>query len=117
MSKKTPADLLRDVLHELADIADFTREGREAFLTDSKTRKAVIRSYEIVGEIAKRLPESLRDEHSSVNWNQLIRFRDFLAHHYEEVLIEYVWQAVEDVPLLQASLRQVLADITAPPDE
>lgn len=117
MSKKTPADFLRDMLHELADIADFTQEGREAFLTDSKTRKAVIRSYEIIGEIAKRLPENLRDKHSSVNWNQLIRFRDFLAHHYEEILIEYVWQAVEDLALLQASLERVLAEITAPPNE
>ena len=38
---KTTADYLRDILHELDDIIEFTRAGREAFEGDVKTRKAV----------------------------------------------------------------------------
>lgn len=54
MSKKQPAEYLRDMLRELDDIAAFTADGKVA-----KTRKAVIRSYEVIGEIAKRLPEDV----------------------------------------------------------
>ncbi|MCC6800896.1 MAG: DUF86 domain-containing protein [Anaerolineae bacterium] len=111
MSKKQPADYLRDMLRELDDIAMFTTEGKTAFLADIKTRKAVIRSYEIIGEIAKRLPDDVWAASSQIDWRKLISFRDFLAHHYEEVILEYVWDAVEDLPALQAAIVQVLADV------
>jgi uncharacterized protein with HEPN domain len=101
MSRKTPSDYLRDMLRELDDIAAFTASGRATFMTDTKTRKAVIRSYEVLGEIAKRLPEDLREATPELDWRRLIGFRDFLAHHYEEVILESIWVAVEDLPNLR----------------
>lgn len=101
MSRKTPADYLRDMLRELDDVATFTVSGKATFLVDAKTRKAVIRSYEVIGEITKRLPADLRAANPSVDWGRLIVFRDFLAHHYEEVILENVWSAVEDLPNLR----------------
>lgn len=108
MSRKTPSDYLRDVLRELDDIASFTSAGKQTFLLDAKTRKAVIRSYEVIGEIAKRLPADLRQRDTQINWQKLIGFRDFLAHHYEEVILENVWSAVEDLPNLRAAVETLL---------
>jgi uncharacterized protein with HEPN domain len=115
MSKKTPADYLRDLLNELDDIEAFTAGGRDVFMADRKTRKAVIRSYEIIGEICKRLPSDLRSSYPQVDWQRLIRFRDFLAHYYEEVIIGNVWAAVEDLPNLRADVQAILDGL--PPDE
>ena len=115
MSKKTPADYLRDMLHELDDVAAFTTEGKAAFRADAKTRKAVIRSYEVIGEIAKRLPDDVRSANTQLDWRKLIGFRDFLAHHYEEVILDFVWEAVEDLPALRAAVEAILAKL--PPDE
>ena len=117
MSKKTPADYLRDMLRELDDIAAFTTEGKTVFMVDARTRKAVIRSYEVIGEIAKRLPADLRDQNPQLDWQTLIGFRDFLAHHYEEVILEYVWTAVEDLPNLRAAVEVLLAESDETPDE
>ncbi|MBZ0289721.1 MAG: DUF86 domain-containing protein [Anaerolineae bacterium] len=117
MSKKTPADYLRDLLSELNDITEYTRAGRETFAADNKTRKAVIRSYEVIGEIAKRLPDDLRENHPHIPWSQLIRFRDFLAHHYDEVILETVWVAVEDLPTLRAAVEALLAAIDVDDDD
>ncbi len=77
MSKKTTVDYLRDILRELDDIEAFTTEGKLAFLLDAKTRKAVIRSYEVIGEIAKRLPDDFRMKYPQLDWRKLIGFRDF----------------------------------------
>ncbi|HMN15459.1 MAG TPA: hypothetical protein PKD55_24345 [Bellilinea sp.] len=55
MSKESPADCLRDLLGELDDIEAFVSKGRTVFFTDTKTRKAVIRSVEVVGEMDERL--------------------------------------------------------------
>lgn len=108
MSRKTPSDYLRDVLRELDDITSFTSAGKQTFLLDAKTRKAVICSYEVIGEIAKRLPADLRQRDTQINWQKLIGFWDFLAHHYEEVILENVWSAVEDLPNLRAAVETLL---------
>lgn len=47
---RTNADYLRDMVQELDDIAHFTLEGEASFMRDVKTQKAVIRSYEVIGE-------------------------------------------------------------------
>ena len=110
MSQKTSADYLRDILNELADVAAFTESGQAAFMVDIKTQKAVIRSYEVIGEIAKRLPQTLRDQHPEIDWRRLMNFRDFLAHNYDLVLIDRLWIAVEDLPILQAAIEAIVSD-------
>jgi uncharacterized protein with HEPN domain len=67
-----------------------------------------VRSYEIIGEICKRLPEDMRKAHPEVDWRKLTGFRDYLAHNYEYILLRYVWEAVEDVPRLKAAINEIL---------
>jgi uncharacterized protein with HEPN domain len=111
MTAKNPAGYLRDLLQELADIAAFTVDGEAAFAQDVKTQKAVIRSYEVIGEIAKRLPTDLRDAHDQIDWRKLITFRDFLAHNYDKVVLRYLWDAGEDLPKLQAAIEKMLQEL------
>jgi uncharacterized protein with HEPN domain len=105
------ADYLRDILQELDDIAAFTADGKDAFMADVKTQKAVIRSYEVIGEICKRLPADLRAAYPQVDWRNLITFRDFLAHNYELIGLRYVWDAVEDLPTLRAAIEALLGSL------
>lgn len=106
---------LQDLLAYLQRISQFTADGRDTFLADEKTQFAVIRAYEVIGEIAKRLSQVTRDENPNINWRRLIGFRDFLAHNYEEIILEFVWKAVEDLPNLQAAVEVLLSDF--PNDE
>ncbi len=117
MSNKRAVDYVKDLLRELDDIAAFTEDGQQVFFADVKTQKAVIRSYEIIGEIAKRLPRSLRDEIPEIDWRQLINFRDFLAHNYDRVAVRLLWAAVEDVPRLRSAVGAMLADLEANENE
>jgi uncharacterized protein with HEPN domain len=104
---------LEDLLTYIQRISQFTVEGKDSFLKDEKTQFAVIRAYEVIGEIAKRLPQNLRDSNPNINWRQLIGFRDFLAHNYEEIILEFVWKAVEDLPNLQTAFEVLLAALTS----
>ncbi|GIV82160.1 MAG: DUF86 domain-containing protein [Anaerolineae bacterium] len=114
---RTNADYLRDILRELDDIATFTAEGKDVFMADTKTQKAVIRSYEVIGEICKRLPAELRAANPQLDWRKLIAFRDFLAHNYELIALRYVWDAVEDLPALRAAFESMLAALDEGLDE
>lgn len=110
MSKST-ADYLYDILREIDDIIAFTVEGEAVFMQDVKTQKAVIRSYEVIGEIGKRLPDDFRTANTSIDWRRLITFRDFLAHNYELIGLRYVWDAVKDVHNLRETVKSLIENL------
>ena len=103
---------LKDMLDHIQMISDFSVDGRDTFMSDLKTRLAIIRAYEVIGEIAKRLPQSFRDDNPQIKWRKLIGFRDFLAHNYEEIILDFVWNAVEDLPSLRADVAALLASLS-----
>ncbi len=105
---KTNVDYVRDIVEELEDILTFTSEGQQTFMESEVIQKAVVRSYEVIGEICKRLPSELRDANAQINWRKLITFRDFLVHNYDKINLRYVWEAVEDAPALRAAFRELL---------
>lgn len=96
---------------------EFTRDGREDFFADEKTQMAIIRAYEIIGEIAKRIPDDLLDQQPQAEWKQIKGFRDFLAHNYDEVIMKIVWGAVEKLPILRAAVESILKDLPTESDE
>lgn len=106
MSKgKAAGDYLQDMLDYLDRIARYTQAGREAFYADKKTQDATIRCYEVIGEIVKRLPETIQKTNPQIDWRTLAGFRDFLSHNYDEIILEFVWQAIEDLPKLRAKVQ------------
>jgi uncharacterized protein with HEPN domain len=56
-------------------IREYTVEGEAAFLGDSKTRDAVVRKFEVIGEATKRLSPTLREQAPEIPWGRLARFR------------------------------------------
>jgi len=106
---KFDRDYLLDMQDYINKVAHFTREGRDAFFADERTQLAVMRAYEVIGEIAKRLPEDLLNQHPEVEWRKIKSFRDYLAHHYDEVVLQTVWLAVEKLPALRRAVESLLA--------
>lgn len=107
-------DYLDDLLVYIVDIETFTATGQEAFNADKKTQLAVMRGYEVIGEIIKRLPQPLLDAYPQVEWKAIKGFRDFLIHQYDAVDLAIVWNAVEKLPVLKAAVSAMRADL---PDE
>jgi uncharacterized protein with HEPN domain len=87
----------------------YTQGGRDEFLEDPKTQDAVVRSFEVMGEAAKRVPQPIRDLAPEIPWRSLAGFRDVLIHQYEGVDLDEVWKRIaEDLPPLTASLGTLL---------
>lgn len=102
---------LLDILTYLKDIETFTADGRDVFTQDRKTHFAVIRAYEVIGEIVKRLPADLLNIQPQVEWQDIKEFRDFLAHNYERVQLDIVWGAVKKLPQLKEAIETLLKSI------
>lgn len=93
---------LLDILLMARDARDFTRNPtRESFAADRQCQYAVIRCFEVIGEVSKRLAPETRQQYSSIEWNAMARMRDMLIHSYGKVDLDDVWETVNrDIPRL-----------------
>lgn len=103
-------DYLLDMREALSDIQTFTAGmSQEDFLRDKKTRNAVLRSLEVLGEAAGKIPRPLREQNPGLPWPEMIGLRNRLIHEYFGVDYDIVWQTIRvDLPLLDAPLDAMI---------
>ncbi len=88
---------IKDILNSIDKIESFI-EGMdfEEFMKDEKTKSAVVREIEVIGEATKRIPDSIRERHKDLPWVDMARMRDKVIHFYFGVDYEIVWRVVKD---------------------
>jgi uncharacterized protein with HEPN domain len=105
-----PRDYLRHIVVE-ADylIAHSSGLTWEHFSHDETLRRAFVRSLEIIGEAAKKVPDAFRAQHPTIEWRSMAGMRDRLIHDYFGVDYELVWDVVRNrIPELRRQLAAVL---------
>ncbi len=105
-------DYVTDILTSIQEVEDFTRGmDYEDFAGDKKTVNAVVRSLEIMGEAAKRVPETIRQRYPDVPWKRMTGMRDKLIHEYSGVDLEIVWGVVKsELPPVKPLIEQIFED-------
>lgn len=106
-------DYLDDILDAVEKIERFTANmNYKEFIEDEKTVDAVLRNFEVIGEAAKNVPESVREEYSEVPWSEMAGMRDKLIHGYASIELEIVWMTVEEeIPMLEPQIENVRTDL------
>jgi len=73
-----------------------------------KTRHAVVRCLEILGEAAKKITQELKDKNPKIPWKKMAGMRDILAHEYFGIDIKKVWEVREkELPALKALITNL----------
>ncbi len=64
--------LCSDILDRIGRIERYTASGRDAFLASELNQDGVIRSFEVIGEVVKRLDPALVAHYPQVPWRTLL---------------------------------------------
>ncbi len=111
-SSTTPLliDFLTHIQTELDFIFHTTRTiDVDTFLNDEMRTRAVIRSFEIIGEACKNIPDAFRQKHPEFDWRGFAGIRDRLIHRYWSVDETILWEAISvDVPTNKKWLNQLI---------
>lgn len=115
---KSPLPFIKDIVDSIEKIEKYCQNiTYEQFLQDDKTKDAVVRNLEIIGEAAKNIPDHIKEISSETAWKFMTGMRDKLIHEYFGVSYSTVWETVKgDLPLLKESIRELYDTIKAKDD-
>jgi uncharacterized protein with HEPN domain len=108
----TLADRLLHVLDAINDIQSLLSETTSAnFPADKFRRMAVERSFEIICEASRRLPERVKAQAPDIDWQGMVDFGNRLRHAYHRIDANLLWQIAErDLPPLKAFVDRVMRE-------
>jgi uncharacterized protein with HEPN domain len=105
-----PLDYLRHILVEADYLIGQSRDlTEERFMADETMRRAFVRSLEIIGEAAKKVPDAFRAQYSGLEWRAMAGMRDRLIHGYFGVDYQLVWDVIQNrIPELRRQIASIL---------
>jgi uncharacterized protein with HEPN domain len=102
-------------LHHIMDEMEFLEEHcgsitYDDLIHDEVLKRSVLRSLEVIGEAAKNIPSSFRENHPDVPWKAMAGMRDRLIHAYFSVDWIIVWDVLTHEIPIQKPLIHVLLE-------
>ncbi len=96
MAERETHLLLKDIETSIINILEFTKQTTfEMYASDLKTKHAVERNFEIIGEAASRIPENYKLINPQIEWRILKDFRNFIIHEYFGINDEIIWETIQ----------------------
>lgn len=104
---------LLDIGRSINEIVDFLPEKRDflVYKNDLKTKRAIERNIEIIGEATKRILE-IEPTIRIQNARKIVDTRNRIIHGYDKISDEIIWSiVVRDLPVLQQEVEELLRSI------
>ena len=86
---------LDDIILSMSRITEYI-EGFsfEQFKKDYKTVDAVIRNFEIIGEAANKVPDTIKEKYPDVPWSEMYLLRNKVSHEYFGIDYDIIWDVI-----------------------
>jgi uncharacterized protein with HEPN domain len=111
--------MLRDkaALHDIRQAAEEIMNSMQEvsfdeFAVNREKQAAILYFFIVIGEATKRLSAEFRDTYPQIDWNGMAGMRDILAHQYDRVNVQVIWDAVQtDLPELLVQIKSLIEEL------
>lgn len=112
MSKRSWKLFIIDILESIEKIENYIAGlSYEEFLNDTKTKDAVVRNLEIIGEAANQIHKEIMQKYKEIPWSQITGLRHRLIHGYFVVDYKIVWEIISnELPQLKNQIKKILEE-------
>ena len=102
--------VLQKILREINSATKFLNGlSEEEFLQDELLQNAESMIAIKIGEFVKTLTMEFRENHKDISWKKIAGFRDIVAHRYESLEMENVYQTIKhSYPELKFQIEKIL---------
>ncbi|WP_024546947.1 DUF86 domain-containing protein [Picosynechococcus sp. NKBG15041c] len=104
---------LLDIFNAIQRIKLFTANlTQEQLRANEEKQSAILYQIIVVGEATKRLSTEFRTANSHIPWKAIAGMRDILAHQYDRVNFNTLWDVVQrDIIELEEMLSPLLPNV------
>ncbi len=104
---------IKDILECINKIENFVdKMSFDEFMKDEKTKSAIVREIEVIGEATKNIPEAIRKRHKDLPCIDMARMRDKITHFYFGIDYEIVWKVVKKrLPEIKLLIEGILKEL------
>jgi len=112
MSRRDWALFVADMQEAIEKIASYVDAMTFTdFQSDTRTVDAVVHNLLVIGEAARCLPASIKENHPDIDWIAINGLRNRIAHEYFGLSLSVIWEIVQtDLPHLEKQLAAWLDD-------
>ncbi|WP_417158755.1 DUF86 domain-containing protein [Spirulina subsalsa] len=99
-----------DIYQASQRILLFSSNLTKASLEGNEEKKsAILYQVIVIGEATKRLSTDFRNTYNHIPWKDIAGMRDILAHQYDRVNLETLWDVIQyDIPELMELIAPLL---------
>ncbi len=103
---------LRSILDEIEFLkSELHGKDYDDLVSDDVLKKAVVKTFENIGEFTRNISEGLRADHSNMEWRKIIGLRDILTHRYHGIDYLVLWDLYENrLDELEETVLEMLED-------
>ncbi|MGI0482588.1 DUF86 domain-containing protein [Geminocystis sp. CENA526] len=104
---------LLDIYNAINRILLFSKDLTKSDLKSNEEKQsAILYQVIIIGEAVKRLSIDFRNKNLAIPWKEIVGMRDILAHQYDKININTLWDVVNrDIPELKQMITPLLSDL------
>lgn len=107
--------LLNDIIDAIEAIEEYLLGfDTETFYRDRRTKDAVVRNFEIIGEAARQVSFEIKKQYPQIAWREIADLRNKIIHEYFGVDYVLLWEIVQmDIPDLKEKIQLLISTFPA----